>query len=367
MNKTPLYEIHQQSGAKIVPFAGWEMPLSYSGVTDEHHTVRSAVGLFDVSHMGRFDLSGKGAERYLDQITPGPIRKLQRGGAQYSMLLNNHGGIIDDIYLYKKGVDRFLIIVNAANREKDFKWMTDHLPSTGVLLKDVSEETALLALQGPKSWDVLVQVIPFGKEEIPIRNFIETELVSPRGAKALVTRTGYTGEKGYELVVPSGVAAAVWQALMESGKEAKIKPIGLGARDILRLEMGYLLYGHDINEETTPLSADLRRFIDFEKEFIGKEALARQSSGGIAKKLIGFEILTGGIPREGQTIYSDQREIGTVSSGNFSPMLKKGIGMGYVDARYAEEGSEILVDIRGKAAAAVIVNRPFYKKKNRGK
>ncbi len=363
MNRTSLYEIHQKSGAKIVPFAGWEMPLFYSGVTDEHHTVRSAVGLFDVSHMGRFDLSGKGAEGYLDQITPGPIRKLQRGGAQYSMLLNNHGGIIDDIYLYKKGGGRFLIIVNAANREKDFKWMTDHLPPEGVLLKDISQETALLALQGPKSWEVLVQVIPFGKGEIPLRNFIETELVPARGAKALITRTGYTGERGYELVVPSGVAETVWQALMESGKEAQIKPIGLGARDTLRLEMGYLLYGHDMNGETTPLSADLGRFVDFEKEFIGREALARQKAEGIAKKLVGFELLVGGVPREGHIIYSDQKEIGAVSSGNFSPMLRKGIGMGYVDTRYAEEGSEILVDIRGRAAAAVIVKRPFYKKK----
>ncbi len=362
MKRTPLYETHVKLGAKIVPFAGWQMPLSYSGVTDEHQTVRTAVGLFDISHMGRFELSGKGAEAYLEQLTPGPVHKMQRGSAQYSMLLNENGGIIDDIYLYKRGVDRFFVIVNAANLEKDFKWMTGHLPH-GVELKDVSGETAMLALQGPRSWEVLVQIIPFGKSEIPLRNFIETELVPARGAKALIARTGYTGEKGYELVVPAEAAETVWNALLEAGKAERIKPAGLGSRDTLRLEMGYPLYGHDMNEETTPLEADLERFIDFGKDFIGKEALVRQREKGLQRKLIGFELLTGGVPREGHMIYSDQKEIGKVASGNFSPSLRKGIGMGYVDIRYSEEGSEILIDIRGNATPAVIVKRPFYKKK----
>jgi aminomethyltransferase len=363
MNKTGLYDLHVKAGAKMVPFSGWEMPLSYSGVTDEHQTVRRAVGLFDISHMGRFELSGKGAEAYLERITPGPVSKIHRGGAQYSMLLNAEGGILDDIYIYKRGVDRFFVIVNAANREKDFKWMKSHLPAEGPILKDVSSETALLALQGPKSWEVLVQIIPFGKSEIPLRNFVEMELVPARGAKALIARTGYTGEKGYELVIPADVAETVWNALMEAGKQEGIKPVGLGARDTLRLEMGYPLYGHDMDEKTTPMDADLERFIDFEKEFIGKEKLVRQKEEGLQKKLIGFELLVGGVPREGHLIYSDQKEIGKVASGNFSPTLKKGIGMAYVDRRYSEEGSEILVDIRGKAAAALIVKKPFYKKK----
>ncbi|HLG21393.1 MAG TPA: glycine cleavage system aminomethyltransferase GcvT, partial [Candidatus Manganitrophaceae bacterium] len=352
MNRTPLYETHLKLGAKVVPFSGWEMPLSYSGVTDEHQAVRTAAGLFDISHMGRFELSGKGAEAALDRLTPGPVHKLQRGGAQYSMLLNPNGGIIDDIYIYKRGVDRFFIIVNAANLEKDFQWMMGQLPEGGPTLKDVSAETALLALQGPKSWEVLVQIIPFGKTEIPLRNFIETELVPARGAKALIARTGYTGEKGYELVVPVGVIDKVWEALIEAGKKEGIKPVGLGARDTLRLEMAYPLYGHDMNEETTPLEADLERFIDFGKEFIGKEALDRQREKGLSRRLIGFELLAGGVPREGYVIYSDQKEIGTVTSGNFSPTLKKGIGMGYLDIRYCEEGNELLIDIRGKATPA---------------
>ena len=390
MNKTGLYAVHVKLGAKIVPFSGWEMPLSYSGVTDEHQTVRKSVGLFDISHMGRFELSGKGAEAYLEQLTPGPVSKIHRGGAQYSMLLNAEGTILDDIYIYKRGADRFFIIVNAANREKDFRWMTSHLkispsakdpnerqksslektyvhgaplPKDGPLLKDVSPETALLALQGPKSWEVLARILPFGKSEIPLRNFIETELVPARGAKALIARTGYTGEKGYELVLPADAVETVWNAIMDAGKGEGIKPIGLGARDTLRLEMAYPLYGHDMDETTTPLDADLERFVDLEKEFIGKERLVRQKAEGIRKKLIGFELLVGGVPREAHLIYSDQKEIGKVTSGNFSPTLKKGIGMGYIDPRYSEEGGEVLVDIRGKATAALIVKKPFYKKK----
>ncbi|NKE69648.1 glycine cleavage system aminomethyltransferase GcvT [Candidatus Manganitrophus noduliformans] len=362
MKRTPLYERHVKLGAKIVPFAGWQMPLSYSGVTDEHQSVRTAAGLFDISHMGRFELSGKGAEAYLERLTPGPVHKMQRGSAQYSMLLNKTGGILDDIYLYKRGVDKFFVIVNAANLDKDFKWMTSHLPP-GVDLKDVSGETALLALQGPKSWEVLVQIIPFGKTEIALRNFIETELVPARGAKGIIARTGYTGEKGYELVIPAEAAETVWNALLEAGKAERIKPVGLGARDTLRLEMGYPLYGHDMDEKTTPIEADLERFIDFEKDFIGKEALVRQREKGSQRKLIGFELLTGGVPREGHTIYSDQKIIGKVASGNFSPSLRKGIGMGYVDPRYSEIGSEVLIDIRGNATPAIIVKRPFYKKK----
>ncbi len=363
VQRTPLCEVHRALGAKMVPFSGWEMPLSYSGVTDEHRAVRVGVGLFDISHMGRFALSGKGAEAYLDGITPGPVRKMSRGGAQYSMLLNPQGGILDDIYVYKQGSDRFFIIVNAANRAKDFAWMTGRLPASGPTLVDVSGTTALIALQGPKSWEVLVQIIPFGKSEIALRTFVETEMVPVRGVKVLIARTGYTGEKGYELVVPSEAAPAVWNALMAAGASAGIQPIGLGARDTLRLEMGYLLYGHDMTETTLPTAAGLARFIDFEKDFVGKAALSRDARP--SQTLVGFSLLANGIPREGCVIYSDQKEIGRVTSGNFSPTLKKGIGMGYVDARYAEEGAEILVSIRGKAAAAVITPRPFYVKKKK--
>jgi aminomethyltransferase len=368
MKRTPLYELHVKLSAKMVPFSGFEMPLSYTGVTDEHHAVRSAAGLFDISHMGRFEIEGKGAEAYLERVAAGPVRKIVRGGAQYGMLLRPNGGIIDDIYLYHRGANAYTMIVNAANREKDFAWLKSVIKGEGafsadVALTDRTEETALLALQGPKSWEVLLKIIPFGEKEISLRHFIEVEMVPVRGCKGLIARTGYTGEKGYEILVPAECAPPLWEAILEAGKPEGIKPIGLGARDTLRLEMGYMLYGHDIDEETTPVEADLLRFVDFEKEFIGKESLLQKKKAGTPRRFVGFELVAGGVPREGHSIYSNGKQIGRVTSGNFSPTLRKGIGTGYIDVGYADEGSEILIDIRGKATPAVVVQRPFYKKK----
>ncbi len=364
IQKTTLYDLHLASGAKMVPFSGWEMPLSYIGVPEEHRTVRTAVGLFDISHMGRFELAGVGAAAALDFITPGPLENLRPGGAQYSMLLNEAGGIIDDIYIYRRGVDRFFIIVNAANRAKDFAWMSSRLPTgaasaAGPTLTDISGETGLIACQGPKSWEVLAQILPAGLAEIPLRQFIETDITPVPGVKILVARTGYTGEKGYELVVPADAAGAVWRALADAGKAVGIQPIGLGARDTLRLEMGYLLYGHDMTETTSPVAADLSRFIDWNKAFIGKAAVDRAPSA----RLIGFDLPEGGIPRESCAILSDAKQVGIVTSGNFSPMLRRGIGMGYVHADHADVGRAITIDIRGRATAAIIVPRPFYSKK----
>ena len=363
IKKTALYNIHAKLGAKFVPFAGWEMPIQYtgSGILKEHDAVRSHVGLFDISHMGRFDLSGKGCEAMLSNIVPTPTLKLKRGVAQYSFLLNDEGKVLDDIYIYKKGKDKFFIIVNASNREKDFAWLESHLESPA-LLKDVTFETSLLALQGPKSWDLLERVIPFDKEEILLRTFVETQIIPAAGYGVLVARTGYTGERGYEIVVPSAIAEKVWNALMKVGKEFNILPVGLGARDTLRLEKGYPLYGHEINEHTTPIEAGLDKFIDFTKEFIGKSALLTQKEKGVTQKRICFELLVGGVPREGYSIYSGEKEIGKVTSGNFSPSLKKGIGMGLVTPNYAELGSEIFISIHDRGAAAVIVKAPFYRK-----
>ncbi|MFQ5542841.1 MAG: glycine cleavage system aminomethyltransferase GcvT [Nitrospiria bacterium] len=363
MKRTPLYKAHLEYGAKLISFSGWQMPLSYSGVTDEHRAVRNAAGLFDVSHMGRFELSGKGSEAYLEKMTPGPVHRLSRGGAQYSMLLNDEGGIIDDIYIYKIGTDHYLLIVNAANRVKDFKWLNKHLPSGKVALSDKTEETGLIALQGPKSWEILLQIIPFGKKEIALRKFIEIECLAALGSKTLIARTGYTGEKGYELMMQAEHTEAIWAALMEAGKTVGIKPVGLGARDTLRLEMGYPLYGHEMDEKTSPVEADLDRFVDYGRDFPAKEKLLLQREKGVRRKLIGFKLMAGGVPREGHLIYSDQKEIGIVTSGNYSPSLVKGIGMAYVDVHYSETGSEILIDIRGKTTPALIVRKPFYKRK----
>lgn len=355
LSRTGLFERHRALGARFLPFAGWEMPLSYSGVTDEHLAVRKGVGLFDISHMGRFEIEGKGAEVLLQTTTCGPLKKLAPRSAQYSFLLNESGGIIDDIYIYRRGKESFFVIVNAANRGKDFQWLLSH--AEGVSVVDRTEQTALVALQGPRSWDVLVKVIPFGKEEIVLRHFLDTHAC---GVKALVARTGYTGERGYEIAVAASDAQALWDGLMEAGRDEGIKPVGLGARDTLRLEMGYLLWGHDIDKSTTPMEAGMERFVDFSREFIGKGTLAERKA---ERKLIGFELLAGGVPREGCLIFSEEKEIGRVTSGNMSPMLRKGIGLGYVRTDFAAEGSEILIDIRGKAVPAVIAVPPFYKKR----
>ncbi len=361
MKKTPLYDVQSKLGAKFVPFAGWEMPLSYSGVIEEHHAVRTGVGLFDISHMGRFELTGKGSDEALNAIAPSPTHKMKRGGAQYSMLLNTAGTVLDDIYIYKKMKDKYFLIVNASNREKDFKWLQEQLPKS-IVLKDVSDQTVLLALQGPKSWELLEQIIPFAKEPIALRTFVETELLPVPGKKAIIARTGYTGERGYEIVLPASVAVSAWNALMKTGRPFGIKPIGLGARDTLRLEMGYPLYGHEMDEQTTPVEAGLDRFLYFEKEFIGKGPLVEQRQKGVGRKLVGFILTVGGVPREGYSISCGSKEIGKVTSGNFSPSIKKGVGMGYVDSRYADIGSEIFINIHGRGAAALIVKPPFYRK-----
>ncbi len=361
--KTALYDLHAKLGAKFVPFAGFEMPIHYtgSGILKEHQAVRADVGLFDISHMGRFELAGKGCEAMLSKIVPTPTQKMKRGDAQYSMLLNEQGTVLDDIYIYKKGKDKIFLIVNASNREKDFAWLQSHLESPA-LLTDITFETALLALQGPRSWEVMERVLPFSKEGIELRTFVETEIVSARGSGVLVARTGYTGERGYEIVVPVANVTKVWDALLAAGSDLKILPIGLGARDTLRLEKGYPLYGHEINENTTPVEAGLDKFIDFTKEFIGKAPLMLQKEKGVTKKLICFQLLVGGVPREGYSIYSGEKEIGKVTSGNFSPSLKKGIGMGLVAPNYAEMGSEIFISIHDRGAAAVIVKPPFYRR-----
>jgi len=363
IKRTALYDIHVGLSAKLVPFSGYEMPLSYFGVPEEHRAVRTAVGLFDISHMGRFDIDGKGAEGFLDLITTGPVRKIARGGAQYGLILKSDAGILDDIYLYRRGPQAYTMIVNAGTREKDLAWMKSKLSASAVALVDRTEETGLLALQGPKAGEVLARVLPAGKQEIQLRHFIETEVPVTGGCKALIARTGYTGERGYELLVPTPYLVPLWNALMEAGKADAIRPVGLGARDTLRLEMGYMLYGHDISEETTPVEADLMQFVALDKEFVGKDALVRRLQEGPKRRFAGFELLSGGIPREGHPIYSNGKQIGQVTSGNYSPTLRKGIGMGYMDTLYAQEGSEVFIDIRGKVTPALIVKRPFYKKK----
>jgi aminomethyltransferase len=357
MKHTPLYEVHKESGAKMVDFFGWEMPLSYSGVVDEHETVRTTAGLFDISHMGRFVFQGPQAEEGLQKLVTRDLRKLAPGAACYSVLCNTKGGILDDIVVYKKASDDLLMVVNASNRDKILDWCKRHLSGvTNIKFQDRTEATAMLALQGPATMQILGQ-----QNKHKPWHFHQSRLLDQ---EVMIAQTGYTGEPGVEIFVEASATVKLWKGLMTRGQALGLKPAGLGARDTLRLEMGYALYGNDIDEQTTPLEADLGWVVDFDKpDFIGKSALQTQKEKGVEKKLIGFKLLQPGVPRKGYKIYSDGKQIGTVTSGNMSPMLNKGIGMGYVQVGYCGFDSEILIEIRDKVIPAVVVKRPFYQKK----
>ncbi|MBI4401409.1 MAG: glycine cleavage system aminomethyltransferase GcvT [Nitrospirae bacterium] len=367
MKRTPLFDAHAALGAKLVDFAGWEMPIQYSGVVDEYQTVRTAAGLFDVSHMGRVTVEGRDAVAFLQRVTTNNVETLPVGAAQYSMVCNPTGGIKDDIFVYRLGPTRFLLCINASNHEKIVSWLCAKAPQGDVRLSDESDELAQIALQGPESQQILRAVCPRAADTLKPRQCVETEVLGASRANrmtGIVSRTGYTGEVGYELYVPSSSAKVVWEGLMKAGEEAGIKPCGLGARDLLRLEVGYLLYGNDIDEQTTPLEAGAAFAVDFTKgEFIGRPTLLEQKEKGPAKRLVGFELLQKGVPRHGMKIVSDGQVIGIVTSGNLSPRLQKGIGLGYVQTKFSETGTQFQVDIRDRAHPAVVVTLPFYKRK----
>lgn len=360
MRRTPLYQTHVSSGARLVEFAGWEMPIQYSGVVDEYQTVRTAVGLFDVSHMGRLTVEGRDAVAFLQLVTTTNPDRLAVGAAQYSMVCNPSGGIKDDIFIYRLAPTRFLVCVNASNREKIFSWFCAKAPQGDVRLEDESGYLAQLALQGPRSPEVLRAICPDAAERLKPRQCLETAVL---GAPAIISRTGYTGEVGYELYLPASSAAKVWETLIGAGAQAGIKPCGLGARDLLRLEVGYLLYGNDMDEQTTPLEANAAFAVDFTKgDFIGRQPLIEQKVKGLAKILVGFELIEKGVPRHGMKVLADRREIGVVTSGNFSPLLQKGIGLASVSTSFSEPGIRFQVDIRGRLQEAICVRPPFYRR-----
>lgn len=371
LNRTPLFDGHRACGAKLVDFAGWEMPIQYSGVVDEYHAVRSAAGLFDVSHMGRIVLSGEGALPLLQRVATNDVARLAVLESSYAMVCNERGGIKDDVFVYRLKPQDYLLCVNASNREKIVAWLRRHaagaVGSGTVELVDRSAELAQLALQGPASRAILSECGVGGLSALAPRHCLEATLF---GAPAVITRTGYTGELGYELYVPSESALRVWNALFTKGKAAGLKPAGLGARDLLRLEMAYLLYGNDISEDTTPLEAGAGWVVEFQKgDFIGREALQRQRETAPARRLVAFELLQKAVPRHGCNILSDGpeggREVGEVTSGNLSPLLQKGIGLGYVPPALAAAGSALAIDIRGKIVPAVVVRPPFYRRAER--
>jgi aminomethyltransferase len=360
MKRTPLYQTHVSAQAKLVDFAGWEMPIQYSGVVDEYQTVRTAAGLFDVSHMGRLTVEGRDAVMFLQQVTTTNPDPLAVGAAQYSMVCTPSGGIKDDIFIYRLAPTRFLVCVNASNREKIFSWFCAKAPQGDVRLEDESSYLAQIALQGPQSPHILRAICPDAADRLKPRQCLETAIL---GAQGVVSRTGYTGEVGYELYLPSSSAQAAWAALMKAGEKAGIKPCGLGSRDLLRLEVGYLLYGNDMDEQTTPLEASAAFAVDFTKgEFIGSQVLREQKEKGPTKRLVGFELIEKGVPRHGMKVLAAGKEIGVVTSGNLSPRLQKGIGLASVVASFSEPGARFQIDIRGRLQDAVCVKLPFYKR-----
>ena len=340
------------------------MPIQYSGVVDEYHTVRSHIGLFDVSHMGRVRIAGSGAVSFLQRVTTNDVGKLAVSQAQYSMVCNENGGIKDDIFVYRLTSDEFLLCVNASNREKILSWLQSQLAQDKtVRLEDRSVELAQVAVQGPKSRELLISLGGTALEGLKLHHTCDGTI---GGLSCLLARTGYTGELGYELYIDADKVGRLWDLLVDKGQTWGLKPAGLGSRDLLRLEMGYLLYGNDMGEDTTPLEANADWTVNFQKdEFIGRQALLAQKQAVVTRRFVAFELVEKAVPRHGFRILdpTTSHPIGDVTSGNLSPLLQKGIGLGYVPLRYAAPGTSILIEIRSKSVPARIVKAPFYKKR----
>ncbi|MEM6319927.1 MAG: glycine cleavage system aminomethyltransferase GcvT [Bacteroidota bacterium] len=350
---------HIELGGKMVAFAGYSMPLQYSALTEEHKTVRNGVGIFDVSHMGEFLLEGTKALDLVQKVVSNDASKLAIGDAQYACLPNDQGGIVDDLLIYRMAEEAYMLVVNASNIDKDWAWISQH-NDLGVQMTNQSDKLSLFAVQGPLATQVLQKLTDTDLSAVKYYTFkVGTMADIPN---VIISATGYTGAGGFELYVPNAHAEKLWDAVMEAGQPEGILPIGLGARDTLRLEMGYCLYGNDIDDHTSPLEAGLGWVTKFTKPFINSEALAAQKAAGITKKLVGFEMLERGIPRKGYTILdSEGNEIGIVTSGGQSPSLEKGIGLGYVQKAFSKSGTEILIQIRKKQVKAVVKRPPFYK------
>ena len=346
----------------MVEFAGWEMPVQYAGVIEEHRAVRSAAGLFDVSHMGEVRVSGAGAEKFLQRLTPNDVAKLTPGRAHYSALLDERGAYLDDLIVYRLGVEEFLLVVNAANAAADFEWIARHAPRTAapVRVEDVSDRFALLALQGPRAQEILA---PLTDVELAGLRYYRFTTGAVGGKSALVARTGYTGEDGFELFLAPQDAPAVWDAVLAAGAPAGLQPAGLGARDTLRLEAGMALYGHEIDASTTPLEAGLDWVVKLDKgDFVGRAALAAQRAAGVPRRLVGFEVLGRGIARQGHTVFDGERAVGRVTSGTWSPTFEKPLGMALVESEHAAPGTRIAIEVRGKRLAAALAPLPFYRR-----
>ncbi len=359
MKNTALTNLHIQLGAKMVPFAGYNMPVQYAGINVEHEAVRKSVGVFDVSHMGEFILKGEHALDLIQRVTSNDASKLVDGKVQYSCLPNEEGGIVDDLLVYRIDEKSYMLVVNASNIEKDWNWISK-FNTQNVEMHNISDKTSLLAVQGPNAAATLQKLTDMDLKNMEYYSF--SKGVFAGIPNVLVSATGYTGAGGFEVYFENEHAEKIWNAIFEAGAEFDIKPIGLGARDTLRLEMGFCLYGNDINDSTSPLEAGLGWITKFSKEFTNSKNLQAQKEAGIKRKLVGFEMLERGIPRHDYKIVNaDGTEIGIVTSGTQSPSLQKAIGLGYVKTEFAKEGTEIYISIRDQKVKAQIVKYPFYK------
>lgn len=359
LERTPLYEKHRQAGARLVDFAGWEMPVQYAGVIEEHRAVRTAAGLFDVSHMGEIHVHGPGALAFLQHLTPNDVAKLQPGRIHYSGLLTERGTYVDDLLVYQLGEGDYLLVVNASNRAADLDWIRAQ-PHPGCTIDDVSADYALLALQGPRATEILTPLTATDLAAIRYYRFAQGEVC---GAPALISRTGYTGEDGFELYLAPADAPRIWDALLETGAGTGLVPAGLGARDTLRLEAGMALYGHEIDLATTPLEAGLDWVVKLDKgEFLGRPTLLAQRASGLGRKLVGFELADRGIARQGYPVWHGTTELGPVASGSWSPTLEKSIGTTYVPPELAAPGTALEIEVRRRKIPAKIVALPFYRR-----
>lgn len=360
IKKIQLNDLHVALGGKMVPFAGYNMPVRYSSDIEEHKTVREGVGVFDVSHMGEFMVTGPHALDLIQKVTSNDASKLVNGQAQYSCFPNDKGGIVDDLIVYKFEDEKYMLVVNASNIDKDWAWINQH-NTMGANLENISDQLSLFAVQGPKAIEAVQALTPVNLSEVKFYHFTVGEFAGVQDV--IISGTGYTGAGGFEIYVKNEDAEHVWKAIFEAGVAFDIKPIGLGARDTLRMEMGYCLYGNDINDDTSPLEAGLGWITKFTKDFINSENLKKQKEGGVEKKLVGFILNERGIPRAHYPIVNEAGEvIGEVTSGTQSPSMGVGIGLGYVQTAYASPGTKIAIAIRNKHISATVEKLPLYKK-----
>ncbi len=360
--RTPLYERHRALGARLVEFGGWEMPVQYSGILEEHRTVRERAGLFDVCHMGEFRVEGAGALDFLQRLVPNNVARLTDNQALYTQILRPDGGTLDDLIIYRMAADRYMVVVNAGTMEKDWAWFSEHVAGqTDVTLTNISAETGLIALQGPRAQAILQ---PLTQTPLADIAYYHSQPGEVAGIPCVISRTGYTGEDGFELYCSAEQVGALWDKLLDAGKPEGLLPAGLGARDTLRLEAGYCLYGHELTEDITPLEAGLGWTVKLDKgvDFIGRDALVAEKAQGLRRKLVGIELTERGVPRADYPMLQGGEPVGALTSGVMAPTLGKPIGMGYMRSGDKAPGSIVAIEIRGKQVPAVIVPLPFYKR-----